>query len=87
MSTATMTSKGQLTLPKNVRDELGLKAGDKLDIVKEHGTYVLRPRNVRAIDLYGILHRPNDKPMTAQEEDEALAAGLAQDDERTRARR
>ena len=87
MATATMTSKGQMTLPKEVRDDLDLKPGDKLDIVKQGSTYVLRPRNVRAADLYGILHRPGEQRMTAQEEEEAFASALAADDERSRARR
>ena len=33
MSTATLTSKGQLTLPKKIRDQLGLSAGDKVNFV------------------------------------------------------
>lgn len=87
MPTATMTSKGQMTLPKDVRDELGLKPGDKVDIVKQGGVYTLRPRNIRVEDLYGILHRPGEKAMTPQEEEDAFAAAVAEDDERIRAGR
>jgi antitoxin PrlF len=87
MATATMTSKGQMTLPKDVRDDLGLKPGDKVDILKEGNRYVLRPRKVRAADLYGILHRPGDRKMTPEEEDAAFAAALAEEDERIRAGR
>lgn len=87
MAIATMTSKGQMTLPKDVRDDLGLKPGDKVDIVKEGEKYVLRPRNVKAGDLYGILHRPGERSMTTEEEDEAFAAALAEEDERIRAGR
>lgn len=35
MSKATLTSKGQLTLPKKVRDKLGLKTGDRLSLEVE----------------------------------------------------
>lgn len=87
MATATLTSKGQMTLPKDVRDDLKLEPGDKVDIVKEGNRYVLVPRNVRAEDLYGILHRPGDRRMTPEEEDEAYAAALAEEDERIRAGR
>ncbi|OAM77157.1 AbrB/MazE/SpoVT family DNA-binding domain-containing protein [Devosia elaeis] len=87
MATATLTSKGQMTLPKDVRDDLKLEPGDKVDIVKEGNRYVLVPRNVRAEDLYGILHRPGDRRMTPEEEDEANAAALAEEDERIRAGR
>lgn len=87
MATATMTSKGQMTLPKDVRDDLGLKPGDKLDIVKQGNQYFLRPRNVRAEDLYGILHRPGDTPLTVEALDEELGKALAEEDERIRAGR
>lgn len=87
MATATLTSKGQMTLPKDVRDDLKLEPGDKVDIVKEGNRYVLVPRNVRAEDLYGVLHRPGDRRMTPEEEDEAYAAALAEEDERIRAGR
>ena len=87
MATATLTSKGQMTLPKDVRDDLKLEPGDKVDIVKEGNRYVLVPRNVRAEDLYGILHRSGDRRMTPEEEDEAYAAALAEEDERIRAGR
>jgi len=83
----TLTSKGQMTLPKSVRDDLNLKPGDQIEVVKEGGRYVLRPRNRPAGELYGILHRPGDKAMTTEEMDEALGRALAEDDERIRAGR
>ena len=83
----TLTSKGQMTLPKAIRDELNLKTGDQIDIVKEGGAYVLRPRNRSASELYGILHRQDQQSMTVSEMDEAVGKALAADDERTRARR
>jgi len=83
----TLTSKGQMTLPKAVRDDLNLKPGDQIDVVKEGGRYVLRARNRSAEELYGILHRPTDEAMTVREMDEALGQGLAEDDERIRAGR
>jgi antitoxin PrlF len=35
MSVATLTSKGQITLPQSVRTSLGVQAGDKLDFVAD----------------------------------------------------
>ncbi len=87
MSTTTMTSKGQMTLPKDVRDDLGLKPGDKLDIVKRGGNYVLLPRNFPVAALAGILGKSPSGPMTLDEEDAALGRALADDDERIRAGR
>lgn len=84
---ATLTSKGQMTLPKAVRDDLNVKPGDKIDIVKEGDRYVLRPRNKSAVELYGILRQPDQPVLTVEEMDEALGEALAEDDERIRAGR
>jgi AbrB family looped-hinge helix DNA binding protein len=45
MSTATVTSKGQITLPKEVRDDLQLREGDRVAFEKIDGRYMLRPQN------------------------------------------
>ena len=88
MSTATLTSKGQMTLPKDVRDALNLKPGDKVEFVRVEGRYELRPRNVRAADLAGVLGRsPEGRGMTVEDMDEALAREMHQDEERIRAGR
>ncbi|GLQ56806.1 AbrB/MazE/SpoVT family DNA-binding domain-containing protein [Devosia nitrariae] len=87
MPTATVTSKGQITLPKDVRDDLKLRPGDKVEFEKRDGRYVLRPRNRSIMELAGILHRPGSKAMTIEEMDEKLAQALAEDDERIRAGR
>lgn len=45
---ATVSSKGQITLPKFVRDELGLTAGSRVEFAVEHGRVVLRREIQRA---------------------------------------
>ncbi|MDR3474477.1 MAG: AbrB/MazE/SpoVT family DNA-binding domain-containing protein [Devosia sp.] len=86
MTFVTITSKGQMTLPKEIRDDLKVKAGDRLIIEKHGGGYVLRPH--KSVDeLYGVLHAPGEKAMTVEEIDEALGRALAEDDERIRAGR
>ena len=88
MAITTLTSKGQMTLPKAVRDDLGLEPCDQIDIVKENGRYVLKPRTKTTADLYGILGKPPEgSGMTVEEMDEALGHALAADDERIRAGR
>lgn len=87
MATATLTSKGQMTLPKGIRDDLKLEPGDQIDIVKQDGIYVLRPKNVPIESLAGILGKSPAGPMTTQEEEAAFAAALAKEDERIRAGR
>jgi antitoxin PrlF len=41
--TATVTSKGQITVPLSVRKRLGLKVGDRLEFVNKGGEIMLRP--------------------------------------------
>lgn len=87
MSTATLTSKGQMTLPKEIREDLNLKPGDKVEFVKIGERYELRPRNIRAEDLAGILHRPGTRALTVEDMDDGIGRALAEDDERIRAGR
>ena len=42
MPISTITSKSQITIPKEVRDRMGLRPGDKIAFVEENGSYVLR---------------------------------------------
>ena len=44
MPKAKMTVKGQVTIPKEVRQRLGLRPGDELDFVADYGGYTLRKR-------------------------------------------
>lgn len=77
-----VTSKGQTTIPKEVRDRLGLEQGTRIEWSVEDGKATIRPRKVRAIDLAGILHRPGMKPLSVEEIDEAIMDAVAEDDER-----
>ena len=68
MPSATVTSKGQLTLPKAIRDLLRLGAGDRVDfIVKDDGTVMLRPATVDVRELKGLLHRKGLRPLSVEE--------------------
>ena len=42
MTTARVTSKGQITIPKHVRDRLGLRPGDALEFLEEAGIWRIR---------------------------------------------
>ena len=77
MPSTTLTSKGQVTIPKAVRDELGLRVGDRVAFrVLEDGTVVVEPETIDLLDLEGIL-RPKRKGITIADMDEAIrtAAG------------
>lgn len=80
---ATMSSKGQLTIPKNVRDELKLETGTQLYISVRDGELVARPKNRSISDLAGILGSPNiGAGATIEDFDAAIGEALAQDDKR-----
>ena len=44
MATAKITSKGQITLPKEIRTRLGIGPGDEVEFVEENGVYLLKKR-------------------------------------------
>jgi AbrB family looped-hinge helix DNA binding protein len=67
MATATLTSKGQITIPKEVRDALGVGTGDRVEFLPDpEGGFRLLPatRDVRA--LKGLLSRP-ERPVSVDE--------------------
>jgi len=56
MSTATISSKGQVTIPQDVRKALDLKQGDQLVFVVEDGKAVIHPVRPREFSsLFGVL--------------------------------
>jgi len=74
----TMTSKGQTTVPAEVRDMLQLKPGDKIRYIVRNGEIIIKAKNKRAIDLAGILHRPGMPAMTLEEMDEIIGDAIAE---------
>ena len=77
MSYAVMkiTSKGQVTIPKSVRDDMNLKAGDEVAIVRMAGDsgYSLMPCNKSIDDVAGSLYDPNRPVLTIEDMNEAVA--------------
>lgn len=56
MPTATMTSKGQITIPVKVRKALGLVPGARIDFYEiEEGEYAMRPKTGSIMDMKGCL--------------------------------
>lgn len=43
MKTSTVSSKGQVTIPQEIRVRMGLKEGDRIEFVIDHGQTVIRP--------------------------------------------
>lgn len=78
MHTTTLTSKGQITLPKPIRERLHLKTGDRVSfVVDEEGRVVLAPAASDIRELRGLLRREGRKPKTVEEMNEAIGRHLA----------
>lgn len=59
MTTATMTTKGQVTIPLDVRQRLGLDAGDRIEFVEmDGGGFAIRPAIDDVQSLKGLLRKP-----------------------------
>lgn len=79
MPIATMTSKGQITMPKQVRDDLRLEPGSKVMFVKlPNGQYNLVPKTGKLSDLFGSLHYDGMPTLTIDEMNEAIAEAAAE---------
>jgi AbrB family looped-hinge helix DNA binding protein len=75
MTAATLTSKGQLTLPKDVRIALGVGPGDRVDFVlMEDGNFAVLPATHSVKKLKGIITRPK-KSVSLDAMDKAIAQG------------
>lgn len=73
MPSATLTSKGQITIPKAVRDLLGLQTGDQVDfLLEDRSRVVLRAANRDARGLKGLLRRPGRGPVSIRQMDQAI---------------
>ncbi|RUL70149.1 AbrB/MazE/SpoVT family DNA-binding domain-containing protein [Dyella choica] len=74
MASATITSKGQVTIPVDVRDHLGLATGDRIEFVlnEETGRYEVVPATRSVTALKGIIRKPA-KPVTIEEMNAAIA--------------
>lgn len=60
MEATTVTSKGQVTVPREVRERVGLRPGDKVVFtVLSNGTVVMRPKRGSILELAGRLNAPN----------------------------
>ena len=66
----TLTSKGQVTVPRVIRERLGLKSGDKMAFsTLSDGTVVMRPKIRRLADLAGSLTRQGQPKVSIEEMD------------------
>ena len=77
MPEATLTTKGQVTIPKRVREHLKLETGARLDfVIEDDGTVVLKPLTRHVRELAGLLHRPGRRPVSVDEMNEGIRTHL-----------
>ena len=64
---ATLTSKGQTTIPKEIRDRLSMKAGDRMTFtLMPDGTVVMRVKTRSVTELAGVLHKKGRKSLPVE---------------------
>ncbi len=75
MAIAAVTSKGQITIPIEVRVKLGIKPGDRVRFVEnEKGEIILKPKTGSIMDVRGMW-KWTGKPATIEEMNEVIAKG------------
>jgi antitoxin PrlF len=85
MSAATITSKGQITLPREVRDHLHVREGDRVEFeIDREGEVRVRPVTGSVEELFGLLRRPGAPPRSLEEIDQGVARLAREEDERVR---
>ena len=78
MPTSTLTSKGQITIPKELRDQLHLKKGSRLEfLVEASGRVVLQPLNSDFRSLRGMIRSKRRRPVSIEEINDAIASGYS----------
>ena len=75
MSAATVTSKGQITIPARVRDALGLEAGDRVEFVDlGRGQFEIVAATRSVQELKGRFQGKRSKPASIEEMNAAIAS-------------
>lgn len=68
LNEVTLTSKGQTTIPKNIRDSLSMKAGDRMTftLMPDH-TVVMRLKTKSMMSLAGFLHKKGRRALPVEQ--------------------
>lgn len=73
MALATLTTKGQVTIPKKIRESLKLHTGDKIEIiVTEKREAIIRPISKKVDDIFCKLHKPGRKAVSLEAIDDEI---------------
>ena len=73
MAKAMVTSKGQVTVPKEIRDYLSLDSGDRLEfVIHADGSVIIRACKFEMNDLKGILQQKGRRPVSVEDMERAI---------------
>ena len=74
MALATLTTKGQVTIPKAIRDSLKINFGDKIEIIvtEKKREAIIRPVSKKVDDLFCKLYKPGKKAVSIETMDDAI---------------
>ena len=79
MTTATISTKGQVTIPMPIRKSLQLQSGDRVAFdLQEDGLVVMRIVSRKARQVYGMLHQPDQPSVSVEEMDAAVAQHITE---------
>lgn len=74
-----MTSKGQVTIPKDIRDMLKIGPGDQIDfIISDEGEVLISPRTCDFRSLKGLFHKKGRKAATLEDMENAIIRGASE---------
>ncbi|MDD5277229.1 MAG: AbrB/MazE/SpoVT family DNA-binding domain-containing protein [Methylovulum sp.] len=73
MQQTTLTSKGQITIPKKVREVLGLHLGDKIEfVITDKNEVLLRPITKKVDEMFGLLYQADRKTVSVEQMDTSI---------------
>ena len=76
---ATVTDKGQVTLPKAIRDLLNIRPGSRIDFQVTADKKLTAQVQTRGSEgLFGLLHRPGQRTISIEEMDDAITQMVAE---------
>lgn len=85
MTSSTLTSKGQATIPKEIRDYLGVKAQERIAFSIDHGQVVLKRASYSTREAAGSLKPALAKPFPSEKQiQEASARASIEREAKTR---
>lgn len=78
MTTSTLTSRGRVTIPKEIRTQVQLRTGQRVHFdVDSRGRMILTPQTHEILALKGIIRTRRHRVVTVREMNETIAQGFA----------